>query len=159
MSAGNPEQILADKKMSSVCCVTRRSEPTSTRSSTKIVPSLFGPDGEPYEFFDLPLVNYASSNYDSVVDADGNIVGLSMFSGYSYNDKQALGLATVDARIPVGAEVKVSGAKKTAAPQRRPSSLTSRSRFVLLSVRFSAVALLARHTTRAGARKESHNSK
>jgi hypothetical protein len=159
MSAGNPEQILAGKKISTVCCVTRRSEPTSTRSSTKLVPSPCYPDGEQYEFFDLPLANYASSNYDSVVDADGNIVGLSMFSGYSYNEKQALSLATVDPSIPVGAEVRVSGAKKTAAPQRRPSSLTSRSRSVLLSVRFPTVASLAIGATRAGARKESHNSK
>jgi hypothetical protein len=159
MSAGNPEQILAGKKISTVYCITGRSEPTSTRSATKLVPSLFDPDGERYEFFDLPLANYASSNYDSVVDADGNIVGLSMFSGYSYNEKQALGLATVDPSIPVGAEVRVSGAKKTAATQKRPSSLTSRSRSLLLSVRFPAVALLARHTARAGAPEESHNSK
>ncbi len=74
---------------------------------TKIISSLFDPDGEQYKYFDLPLANYASSNYDSVIDADGNTVGLSMFSGYSYNEKQALSLATVDPNIPVGAEVKV----------------------------------------------------
>jgi vanillate/3-O-methylgallate O-demethylase len=30
------------------------------------------------------------------VDADGNVIGLSMFTGYSYNEKKALSLATVD---------------------------------------------------------------
>ena len=60
---------------------------------TKIVGSLFNPEGKQYKFFDVPLANYASSNYDRVIDADGRTVGVSMFSGYSYNEKQALSLA------------------------------------------------------------------
>ena len=85
----------------------------------KIMASLFNPDGEQYKFFDVPLANYASSNYDRVVDADGKTVGVSMFTGYSYNEKQALSLATIDPRIPVGTEVRVvwgeenGGTKKT----------------------------------------------
>jgi vanillate/3-O-methylgallate O-demethylase len=85
----------------------------------KIMASLFNPDGEQYKFFDVPLANYASSNYDRVIDAAGNTVGLSMFTGYSYNEKQALSLATIDPRIPVGTEVRVvwgeenGGTKKT----------------------------------------------
>ncbi|MFX5785197.1 hypothetical protein ABTE36_22145, partial [Acinetobacter baumannii] len=51
--------------------------------------------------------NYASSNYDRVTDADGKTVGLSMFTGYSYNEKQALSLATVDPSIAVGTELRV----------------------------------------------------
>jgi vanillate/3-O-methylgallate O-demethylase len=74
---------------------------------TKVISSMFDPDGEQFKYFDLPLANYASSNYDSVIDAGGNIVGMSMFSGYSYNEKQALSLATIDPSIPIGAEVKV----------------------------------------------------
>jgi len=73
----------------------------------KITASLFNPDGEQYKFFDVPLANYASSNYDRVIDADGKTVGLSMFSGYSYNEKQALSLGTIRADIPVGSELKV----------------------------------------------------
>jgi vanillate/3-O-methylgallate O-demethylase len=73
----------------------------------KIVGSLFDPEGEQYKFFDLPLANYANSNYDRVVDADGNTVGLSMFTGYSYNEKAALSLGTIDHEIPVGTELKV----------------------------------------------------
>jgi vanillate/3-O-methylgallate O-demethylase len=73
----------------------------------KIVSSLFEPEGEQYKFFDLPLANYANSNYDAVVDADGNTVGLSMFTGYSYNEKKALSLGTVDHEIPLGTELHV----------------------------------------------------
>jgi len=74
---------------------------------TKILASLFNPDGEQYKFFDVPLANYASSNYDRVIDADGRTVGLSMFTGYSYNEKQALSLATVRPDIPLGSELRV----------------------------------------------------
>jgi vanillate/3-O-methylgallate O-demethylase len=73
----------------------------------KIMSSLFNPDGEQYKFFDVPLANYASSNYDRVIDAAGKTVGLSMFTGYSYNEKQALSLATIDAGIAVGSELRV----------------------------------------------------
>jgi vanillate/3-O-methylgallate O-demethylase len=60
-----------------------------------------------YKFFDVPLANYASSNYDRVVDGAGKTVGFSMFTGYSYNEKQALSLATIDPEIPVGSELRV----------------------------------------------------
>jgi vanillate/3-O-methylgallate O-demethylase len=74
----------------------------------KIYASLFDTEAEShYKFFDLPLANYANTNADSVVDADGTNVGISMFTGYSYNEKRALSLATVDHDIPVGTELKV----------------------------------------------------
>ena len=73
----------------------------------RIQASLFDPDGAQYKVFDVPLANYASSNYDRVVDAGCNTVGVSMFTGYSYNEKQALSLATIDHEIPVGTELKV----------------------------------------------------
>jgi vanillate/3-O-methylgallate O-demethylase len=73
----------------------------------KIVGSMFDPEGEQYKFFDLPLANYANSNYDKVVDADGNTIGLSMFTGYSFNEKKALSLATVDHELPLGTEIGV----------------------------------------------------
>ena len=74
---------------------------------TKIFASLFDVDGDSYKFFDLPLANYGSANYDSVTDADGSVVGFSMFTGYSANEKRALSLATVDPDVPEGAEVTV----------------------------------------------------
>jgi vanillate/3-O-methylgallate O-demethylase len=74
---------------------------------TKIFASLFDTEGDSYKFFDLPLANYGSANYDSVTDADGSVVGFSMFTGYSANEKRALSLATVNPDVPEGAEVTV----------------------------------------------------
>ncbi|KRA25464.1 glycine cleavage system protein T [Microbacterium sp. Root61] len=76
-------------------------------------------DGVGYQFFDLPNANYGSSNYDAVIDGDGNTVGLSLFTGVTANEKRGLSLATVDADLPVGEEVRVvwgepnGGSKKT----------------------------------------------
>ncbi|MEU6701770.1 aminomethyl transferase family protein [Pseudonocardia sp. NPDC046786] len=76
-------------------------------------------DGPEYQFFDLPNANFGSSNFDSVLDADDNVIGLSMFTGYSANERKALSLATVDPGVPLGAEVRVvwgepdGGSRKT----------------------------------------------
>jgi vanillate/3-O-methylgallate O-demethylase len=35
------------------------------------------------------------------------VIGLSMFTGYSYNEKKALSLATVDHELPLGTEIHV----------------------------------------------------
>lgn len=94
----------------------------------RIQSSLYQPDadGLTYKFFDLPLANYASSNYDKVIDADGRTVGLSMFTGYSWNEKCALSLATIDHEIPVGTELRITWgepgggtAKTTVEPHRQ----------------------------------------
>jgi vanillate/3-O-methylgallate O-demethylase len=85
----------------------------------KIFESLFEHGGESYQFFDLPGANYGASNFDSVVDADGTVVGYSMFTGYSANEKRALSLATIDPEIELGTEVQVvwgepnGGSRKT----------------------------------------------
>jgi vanillate/3-O-methylgallate O-demethylase len=60
-----------------------------------------------YHFFDLPNANYGSSNFDSVLDANGDLVGLSLFTGYSAGERTVLSLATVDPGVPLGAEVRV----------------------------------------------------
>ncbi len=73
----------------------------------KVLTSVLNVDGPNYKFFDLPLANYGSANYDSVIDADGNVVGFSMFTGYSSNERRGLSLATVNPDVPEGAEVKV----------------------------------------------------
>jgi vanillate/3-O-methylgallate O-demethylase len=75
--------------------------------------------GPEYQFFDLPNANYGSSNFDSVLDADGTLIGLSLFTGYSANERTALSLATVSPEVPLGAEVRVmwgepgGGSRKT----------------------------------------------
>jgi vanillate/3-O-methylgallate O-demethylase len=70
----------------------------------KIYASLFTPGSGHYKFFDLPIANYASSNYDKVTRA-GKTVGLSMFGGFSYNERQGLSLGVVDPDINIGDEL------------------------------------------------------
>ncbi|MCX6502886.1 MAG: aminomethyl transferase family protein [Microbacterium sp.] len=74
---------------------------------TKVLATVLDREGPGYQFFDLPNANYGSSNYDAVIDADGNTVGLSLFTGVTANEKRGLSLATVSADVPVGAEVRV----------------------------------------------------
>jgi vanillate/3-O-methylgallate O-demethylase len=79
----------------------------SNEDVTEILGSIFAPQGEGYQFFDLPNANYASSNFDAVLDSGGNTVGLSLFTGYSTNEKHALSLAVVDPGIEIGSSVTV----------------------------------------------------
>jgi vanillate/3-O-methylgallate O-demethylase len=76
-------------------------------------------EGAKYQFFDLPNANYGSSNFDRVIDADGTLLGVSMFTGISANEQKGLSLATISPDVPHGAEVRVvwgepdGGSKKT----------------------------------------------
>jgi vanillate/3-O-methylgallate O-demethylase len=85
----------------------------------KIFASLLDTESDGYQTFDVPIANYGSSSYDAIVDADGTTVGLSLFSGYSANERRALSLATVDPEIELGTELKViwgepdGGSRKT----------------------------------------------
>src|ERR1700723_2142024 len=71
----------------------------------KVFHSLFEP-GEIYKYIDLPLSNYTSASYDQVLGG-GKTVGLSMFSGYSYNERSMLSLGVVDPDMEIGNEVKI----------------------------------------------------
>ena len=70
----------------------------------KIYRSLFE-QGDPYKFIDLPISNYASASYDKVAGKGGKTVGLSMFAGYSYNERSVLSLGVVDHDVEIGAEL------------------------------------------------------
>ena len=69
-------------------------------------------------------------------------VGLSMFTGYSYNEKQALSLATIDPSVPEGAELRVvwgeenGGTRKTTVEPHRQTEV----RAVVSPVPYSRVA-------------------
>jgi vanillate/3-O-methylgallate O-demethylase len=67
----------------------------------KITSSLYDRDSKPCKYFDLPNANYASSSFDAVL-RDGKTVGLSMFTGYSHNERCGLSLGVVDADVNVG---------------------------------------------------------
>jgi vanillate/3-O-methylgallate O-demethylase len=67
----------------------------------KVLASLVDRGNLPYKFFDVPVANYASSSYDKVT-MGGKVVGFSMFSGYSHNERCGLSLGVVDANINEG---------------------------------------------------------
>src|SRR3954467_8594992 len=73
----------------------------------KIMTSLLDVEGPGNQFFNLPNANYGSPNFDSVVDANGKVVGASLFTGYSANERRGLSLATVDPDVEIGTEVRV----------------------------------------------------
>jgi len=66
--------------------------------------SLFNDPGENFKYIDLPLSNYTSASYDAVLK-DDDVVGFSMFSGYTYNDRAFISLGTVDPGIEIGDEL------------------------------------------------------
>jgi vanillate/3-O-methylgallate O-demethylase len=65
--------------------------------------SLFA-KGPAAKYIDLPLSNYSTWPNDKVLH-DGGMIGVSTFSGYSYNERSMLSLAIVDADVEFGAEV------------------------------------------------------
>ena len=60
--------------------------------------------GNPVKYIDIPLSNYSTWPNDKVL-LDGELVGLSTFSGYSYNERSYLSLAMVDVDLEFGTEV------------------------------------------------------
>jgi vanillate/3-O-methylgallate O-demethylase len=67
---------------------------------SKATLSLFEQDQDPYKFIDVPVSNYASSSYDTIL-SDGRMVGVSMFAGYSYNERAQLSLGIIDEEYAV----------------------------------------------------------
>jgi len=57
--------------------------------------------GTPYKWIDFPQPNYASSSADMIM-RDGKMVGMSMFNGYSYNERCVLSLGVVAADVQEG---------------------------------------------------------
>jgi vanillate/3-O-methylgallate O-demethylase len=72
----------------------------------KILASTVDLDGPQYKYLELPLGNYGFSGYDSVQDAGGDQVGLSLNNiGYTANERRVMSLGTVRADVPEGAEL------------------------------------------------------
>jgi vanillate/3-O-methylgallate O-demethylase len=66
----------------------------------KVVASSFE-EGTPYKWIDFPQPNYSSSNAD-LIERDGKPVGMSMFNGYSFNERCMLSLAVVKSDVKIG---------------------------------------------------------
>ena len=75
----------------------------TARTSRRRCGSLFEP-GDPAKYIDVPLSNYSTWPNDKVL-RDGEMVGVSTFSGYSYNERSYLSLAMVDVDVEIGTEV------------------------------------------------------
>jgi vanillate/3-O-methylgallate O-demethylase len=65
--------------------------------------TLFEP-GDPTKYIDLPLSNYSTWPNDKLL-LDGEQVGVSTFSGYSYNERSMLSLGVVNSDVEIGTEV------------------------------------------------------
>jgi vanillate/3-O-methylgallate O-demethylase len=108
---------------------------------SKVFRSLLEPGKENYKYIDLPLSNYTSATYDKVMNA-GKTVGLSMFSGYSYNERSMLSLGVVDADIENGNEVTLvwgeegGGTQKTTVERHKQTEI----RAIVSPVPYSEVA-------------------
>ena len=62
--------------------------------------------GDAVKYIDLPLSNYSTWPNDKLL-VDGQMVGVSTFSGYSYNERSMLSLAVIDTDVELGNEVTV----------------------------------------------------
>jgi vanillate/3-O-methylgallate O-demethylase len=60
--------------------------------------------GDPTKYIDLPLSNYSTWPHDKLL-LDGELVGVSTFSGYSYNERSMLSLGYVAVDVEIGTEV------------------------------------------------------
>ncbi len=60
--------------------------------------------GDPAKYIDLPLSNYSTWPNDKVLEGD-RMIGVSTFSGYSYNERSMLSLAVIDLDVEIGTEV------------------------------------------------------
>lgn len=66
-----------------------------------VIASAFRPGEDHYKWIDFPQPNYASSSADMVMHGD-KMVGMSMFNGYSYNERCMLSLGIVDQSVEIG---------------------------------------------------------
>jgi vanillate/3-O-methylgallate O-demethylase len=60
--------------------------------------------GEPAKYIDLPLSNYSTWPNDKLL-LEGEAVGVSTFSGYSFNERSMLSLGAVNSDVSIGTEV------------------------------------------------------
>ena len=106
----------------------------------KVIDSLFEP-GDLYKYIDIPLANYTSASYDKVL-IRGKAAGLSMFSGYSYNERSMLSLGVVEHDVQTGTEVTLvwgepgGGSKKTTVERHKQMEI----RAIVSPVPYSKVA-------------------
>jgi vanillate/3-O-methylgallate O-demethylase len=71
----------------------------------RVFGSMFHGGGDIAKYIDLPLANYSTLPYDKVLK-NGKTVGLSTYTGYTYNERAMISLAMIDVEhSEPGAEV------------------------------------------------------
>jgi glycine cleavage system aminomethyltransferase T len=74
---------------------------------SRVFGSLFRAGGDIAKYVDLPLANYSTLPYDKVLK-DGKTVGISTYTGYTYNERAMISLAMMDVEHSgLGTEVTV----------------------------------------------------
>ena len=76
----------------------------SREDLSRLVGSIMAEGQSNGKYYDFPNANYATSSYDRVMNGD-RVAGLSMFTGYSDNEKVGLSLGVVDADVQIGDEL------------------------------------------------------
>ena len=95
---------------------------------SRVWASMFLPAGENHKYLDLPQSNYASASFDAVMTG-GKVVGFSMFSGYSANERCMLSLGVVDPDIKIGDQLTLvwgeenGGTRKTTVEPHRQTEI------------------------------------
>jgi vanillate/3-O-methylgallate O-demethylase len=101
--------------------------------------------GDIEKYIDLPLANYASLPYDKVI-SNGKIVGLSTYTGYTYNERAMISLGIIDnAYAEVGTKLTLiwgeedGGTTKPTVERHRQAEI----RVTVASVPYAEVARMA----------------
>jgi vanillate/3-O-methylgallate O-demethylase len=102
----------------------------------RVFGSLFAGGEDIAKYIDLPLANYSTLPYDKVLK-NGKIVGVSTYTGYTYNERAMVSLAVVDnLHSEVGAEVTLVWGEEG-----RGSSKPTVERHVQASIRATVAAV------------------
>ncbi len=97
----------------------------------RVFRSFFEPGVENFKYIDIPNANYSSTNADMIVKGS-KTVGMSMFAGYSFNERSYLSLGIVDPDVKVGDVLTLvwgeenGGTKKTTVEPHRQTEIRVR---------------------------------
>jgi glycine cleavage system aminomethyltransferase T len=114
--------------------------------------SLFADRGDSAKYIDLPLANYSTLPFDKVLK-NGKIIGVSTYTGYTYNERAMISLGVVDnLHSEVGTEVTLVWGEEG-----RGSSKPTVERHVQASIRATVAAVPYAQVARIAYRPHSAN--
>jgi vanillate/3-O-methylgallate O-demethylase len=118
----------------------------------RVFGSLFADGGDSAKYIDLPLANYSTLPFDKVLK-NGKIIGVSTYTGYTYNERAMISLGVVDnLHSEVGTEVTLVWGEEG-----RGSSKPTVERHVQASIRATVAAVPYAQVARIAYRPHSAN--